>query len=295
VLALLLTGCGSEATTADEVLAVRTPVTLASMRRTAIAEEVGLNATSVFQRKNSVRANIAGFVERSFIRPGDHVSAGQDLYLLRTKEARALGEITAQDSSFRVKGAITVKAPSSGLVVQVDRSLNDYVNDGDQLAVIADENTFAFIVNVPYELNAAARIGSICTVLLADSSTVEGRIAAQLSAVDPVAQTQGFVVRPIHARNLPEGLIGRVLLRTRYRTNTQVLPVAAVLGNEEMSHFWVMRLIDDSTAIAVPITKGISTHDSVEVLTPTFSGTDRIILTGAFGLPDTANVIIQSP
>jgi len=295
-LAMALAGCGGADPAINEIpTTVRTPITITQLRHTAITEEVALNATSIYQRKNMVRANIAGFVERAFIRIGDRVGAGQNLYVIRTKEAEALGAIAAQDSTFRVNGLITVKAPSSGIVVQMDKLQNDYVNDGDQLAVIADENSFAFVVNVPYELNAHARIGSACSILLADSTSVPGTIVTRLSAVDPVAQTQGFVVRPTRATNLPEGLIGRLLLRTSTHANAQVLPVAAVLGNEEMSRFWVMRLANDSTAVSVPITKGIATRDSVEVLFPAFNANDRFVLTGGYGLPDTAIVIITAP
>jgi len=293
--AAILGGCGTATTDTVEVSAARTPITTTTMRRGTIGEDVAINATSIYQRKNMVRANLAGFVERTSIHLGDHVTAGQDLYVLRTKEAVALDAIAALDTNFRVKGLITVKAPSTGVVVQMDKLLHDYVNDGDQLAVIADESSFVFVMNVPYELNAHARIGSSCTILLADSTSISGTITAQLSAVDPVAQTQGSVVRPTRAANIPEGLIGRVLLRTSSHANTQVLPVEAVLGNEEMSRFWVMRLLNDSIAIAVPVTKGISTRDSVEVRKPTFSVSDRFVLTGSYGLADTAAVIVITP
>ncbi len=72
-----------------------------------------------------------------------------------------------------------------------------------------------------------------------------------------------------------------------------MLPKAAVLANEEQSEFWVMKLINDSTAIKVPICKGIETSEKVEILKPSFYKTDRILLSGNYGLPDTARVIIQ--
>ena len=65
-----------------------------------------------------------------------------------------------------------------------------------------------------------------------------------------------------------------------------------MLGNEEMTSFWVMRLANDSTAIKVPVQRSIVTHDSVEVTEPHFATGDRFLLTGGYGLPDTANVII---
>ena len=55
-----------------------------------------------------------------------------------------------------------------------------------------------------------------------------------------------------------------------------------------------MKLINDSTAVKVLVKKGIETIDKIEITAPVFSLSDRIILTGNYGLADTAKVqIIQ--
>ena len=59
-----------------------------------------------------------------------------------------------------------------------------------------------------------------------------------------------------------------------------------------MENFWVMKLINDSTAIKVPVNRGISSGNRIEILSPLFSHGDRLISTGSYGLPDTANVSI---
>jgi hypothetical protein len=53
-----------------------------------------------------------------------------------------------------------------------------------------------------------------------------------------------------------------------------------------------MKLINPTTAIKVPITKGIEVGDRVEILSPKFSPQDKIVATGNYGLPDTAKVKI---
>ena len=83
---LLLASCGTDAgapAAADQ--GPRTPVTITHVQRDTIAKSVLLNATSQFLRKNSVRANITGTVDRAFVALGDHVRAGQPLYVIRTK------------------------------------------------------------------------------------------------------------------------------------------------------------------------------------------------------------------
>jgi uncharacterized NAD(P)/FAD-binding protein YdhS len=66
------------------------------------------------------------------------------------------------------------------------------------------------------------------------------------------------------------------------------------LSNETLSEFWVMKMIDDTTAVKVPVKKGIETGDRVEILSPDFSPEDKILLSGNYGLADTA-LVTASP
>lgn len=54
-----------------------------------------------------------------------------------------------------------------------------------------------------------------------------------------------------------------------------------------------MKMIDSATAVRVDIKKGLELKDKIEVLSPKFSKDDRILVTGNYGLPDTAKVIIE--
>ena len=53
-----------------------------------------------------------------------------------------------------------------------------------------------------------------------------------------------------------------------------------------------MKLINDSTAIKVVVSKGFENNDEVEITEPVFLSSDRIVLTGNYGLPDTARIAI---
>jgi hypothetical protein len=53
-----------------------------------------------------------------------------------------------------------------------------------------------------------------------------------------------------------------------------------------------MKMIDSVTAVKVPIIKGMETADRVEILRPQFQTGDKILLTGNYGLADTARVKI---
>ncbi len=290
----LLAACGTDGTAGSENPAHgRTPVTVVAVRSGTIEQGITLNVTARFMRKNTVRSTVAGRVERANIPLGSRVVAGRPIYVLRTKEAEALGTAALRDSSFRIGGFITIHAPADGIAVQVDKQLNDYVNDGDQLAVIADANSAAFVMEVPYELVKSIHAGAACTITLPDTSTVEGLITTPLSVMDPASQTQSWVVKPMGNAVFPEGLAGTVRIAVERHAQAQVLPAACVLGNEEMTRFWVMRMANDSTAVKVPVRRGIVTRDSVEITDRRFTASDRFLRTGGYGLPDTAAVVIQ--
>jgi hypothetical protein len=54
-----------------------------------------------------------------------------------------------------------------------------------------------------------------------------------------------------------------------------------------------MKMIDNNTAVKVPVIKGIETAGKVEILSPVLKPSDMILLTGNYGLPDTAEVVID--
>ena len=54
-----------------------------------------------------------------------------------------------------------------------------------------------------------------------------------------------------------------------------------------------MRLINDTTAAKNDIKRGIENDSVVQILNSNLNPEDRIILSGAYGLPDTAKVEIQ--
>src|SRR4030095_6986969 len=70
---------------------VQTPVTITSVSNEPLTEYAELNATSVFQQDNIIKSNIIGYIKSMNVKVGQYVSAGQTLFVLKTKEAESLG------------------------------------------------------------------------------------------------------------------------------------------------------------------------------------------------------------
>lgn len=111
--------------------------------------------------------------------------------------------------------------------------------------------------------------------------------------MDMNTQTLEYQVGVSSGQSLPENLMATAKLRIRSIANTVSLPRPAVLADETMEHFWVMKMVNDTTAVRINIEKGVETNDRLEIISPAFSSSDSFVMTGNYGLPDTAKVDIQ--
>jgi len=276
----------------DKAVDARTPVTLTTVSIGLMSDSVALNGVTSFLKKNMVKSSATGYVQQVNVKVGDYVQQGQVLFTIKTKEASAYSS-PAIDSILKFNGRFEIKATGSGIVSEVDKHDDDYVADGEQLCVIAQKSSLVFLLNVPYEFNNLVHIGQACNIELPDKSVLSGVIDSRLSTMDAVSQTESFVVKASTDKDFPENLIARIRVLKTIKGSAVVLPKEAVLTDETEENFWVMKLINDSTAIKVPVVKGLETSGKVEILSPHFTVSDRIILTGNYALPDTALVQIS--
>jgi multidrug efflux pump subunit AcrA (membrane-fusion protein) len=293
---------GSDSTKADSSKAeaadsanAGTPVTVTTVTNAPFNDSIELNAVSAFLQKSYVKANANGYLQSSDVYPGIYVEIGQPLFTLKTKEAQSIGNAIGQlDSSLRFTGINTIKANQHGFITQLDHQSGDYVQDGEQLAVISDRNSFVFLLNLPYELRPAVLGKKTANLLLPDGTRLVGNIGPIMPSVDSASQTLNVVIRIPTSASIPENLIAKVYILRTARPKAQSLPRSAMLTDETESNFWVMKLIDSTTAVKVPVKKGIETTDRVEVLSPVFDPDDKILITGNYGLPDTAKVKVET-
>jgi multidrug efflux pump subunit AcrA (membrane-fusion protein) len=296
LLVIITISCKSEKTPEEETEApeVITPVTVTSLSTDAMTEYIELNATSTFLQQAYIKANASGYVTDINVHINKMITSGQNAFTLKTKEAQSIGNtINLLDTSFKFSGVINIKAGTSGYVSEINHQLGEYVQEGEQLAAISDIRSFVFILNLPYELRPFVLNKKNVELLLPDGQTLVGNITSVMPTVDSVSQTQNVVIS-VKEKNLPANLIAKVKVIKTAKSNTASLPKQAVLSDETQNDFWVMKVMDSATAVKVPVTKGIETNDRIEILTPKFLNTDKFILTGNYGLPDTARIkIIQ--
>lgn len=280
-------------TVSADAPATITPVTVVTVSNGPMEEYTDLNATSVFRQKWVVRSNLNGYLQQSTLQLNKMVSKGQVLFTLKTKEAQSIGNtINILDSSFRFNGVNTVRSNGTGFISEINHLPGDYVQDAEQLAVITDTKSFVFLLDLPYEMRPYMAGKTSVPLLLPDGEKLDAVISGSLPAMDSSSQTQRIILKVNASHPIPENLIGKVRLTKTQNSSAYYLPKAAVLADETQSDFWVMKMINDSTAVKVPVKKGIESGGNVQVLEPLFSVSDKILASGNFGLPDTARVKI---
>ncbi|MES1224856.1 MAG: efflux RND transporter periplasmic adaptor subunit [Bacteroidota bacterium] len=286
---------GDEETIAKETM-VETPVTVTSVTPGPLTEYIELNATSAFLQNNIVKASVNGYLKSVTISPGQYVPVGRIIFSIQTKESTNIGAIINNlDSSYRFSGTTNIKAAQAGYITQLNHQVGDYVQDGEQLAAISTSNSFGFLLNVPYDLKRYVIINKVVEIDLPDGSQLTGNVASIMPAMDSVSQTQRVLIRVNAATRIPENLIAKVKIMKAQKQNALSLPKEAVLSDESQTSFWIMKLIDSVTAVKIPITKGIEADGKVEILQPVLSQGDQVLISGNYGLADTAKVKIMKP
>lgn len=269
----------------------RLPVTVSSVRFGPMESYIELSATSQFMYKAIIKTPVTGYIESMDIVQGDAVVKNQTLFTIRTKEASALLGDSVKNLKFN--GMVEVKTAIGGIISSVDHPKGDYVSEGDQLCQVALPESFVFILDVPFELSRYVMISKSCEILLPDSSSLRGTIKSRFPVMSGSSQTERYVVKLTESKRLPENLTAKVLIVKEDVKRSASLLKSCILTDETMQSFWVMKLINDTTAVKVPIMTGIKKGDYVQILQPEFKSTDRFLSSGNFGLGDTAYIKVN--
>jgi hypothetical protein len=291
---MLMTGCKNRVPATEMAIHSRIPVTVSSLQIGPMINYLELNATSAFLFKAAVKSPVTGYIEKILVNQGDAVEKDQLLFRLKTKEAMAL--MADSMNNIKFKGVVEVKAATAGIISSVEHSTGDYVAESDQLCQIAIRESYAFILDVPFELSGTVKLNNECEIALPDSQVIKGIIKSRLPSMAGNSQTERYIVRLARPKTLPENLTGKIKIIKELVKDAVSLPKSSILADETMQSYWVMKVIHDSMAVKVPVTPGISTEKYVQVTSPVFKPSDSFLISGNYGLGDTVFIkILKSP
>jgi hypothetical protein len=291
---LLLTSCHPAVNTNNENMEARARVKIAKIAYRNLEQSINIIATTKYIDKGIITSPASGYITTFYAQPGSLVRKGQKLLSLETKEHRAMH----QDSSINKNplsdlGQFSVYAPADGFVTDLLHAYGDYVQDGASLGTFVHSNRLVFQAYIPFVYNKLAKTGMHCTLILPDSTVISAVFSRLLNTVDVSSQSVLVLIIPDKSIFLPEGLNAALKITTGHVSNTQVLPESALLSDETLRNYWIMKLINDSVSIKIPVKPGMHQGIWVQVENPVFSPTDRFIVEGNYGLSDTAKVEVE--
>ena len=288
----LLASCGSAEPPAGETIP-KTSVEVTTVAADSFRLVKTFKGLTYYLTSGDIKSPIAGYITKVYVKLGDQVRKGAPLFGLETKEAFALGgKNYLNDPTLRNVGQLLLRAPESGVVTLVQGEEKEYVQDGALLASFSAPDVFVFLIEVPAEQDSSIRVGRACTIRLPNGRQISGRISRTLAMADSASQTEKYVVVPDRPLMLPAGLQLNITFVDSQRDGVPSLPKEAVLANELQTEFWVMKLLNDSTAVKVPVRTGLQNDTRIEILSPRFLPRDRLVSRGGYGLSDTARVAV---
>ncbi len=277
----------------EEIVVAKASVSVTNIITGNIEDWVTLNGRTVFYIKNQVFAPISGYLTVVNVKFGDKVEPGKILFEIQTRENRALEQSGNKNVIPEKLGSIPVASTNSGIINEpLQVGVGAYVTEGSPLCSIADNNDLQVLVNVPYEFHSLVSTGKRCKLLLPDGSKFNGTVTAIRPFVDESSQTQEVLVKPESKITWPENMNLTVLFLKEEKNDSQLILKKALLTDETQTEFWLMKVVNDSVAIQVPVKTGIKNDSLVEIVSGGLAPDDIIILEGGYGLEDSSLVNI---
>ena len=291
----ILFGCNSAKETGmaeDDIRAI-IPVSSTKVSEETITAYQTLNGVVRFQKRDNIRSNTTGYISSLDFVQGSSVKKGDLFCTIKTKEQNALGESQQKDSVLsKFTKPIPVFSNSSGIISSIPFVQGDYVAEGDVLATVLEPNSIVVVVYVPFEFHASFAKGLMCEVTLPDGRKITQPISGMMPTVDSVSQSQQYFIR-INDIALPEKLNVTVRFPIAQAVKTMCVPISAVQTDEQQKEFWVMKIIDDTLAIKVPIELGLRSDSIAQIISKTIKLNDLVVTKGSYELEDSSTVKIS--
>jgi multidrug efflux system membrane fusion protein len=184
----------------------------------------------------------------------------------------------------------TVRSPLDGLVAQLLVRAGSRVSAGDQLAEIIDPSQVYAVASIPANQLQGIRAGQPARLHLEGATSDPAAVVQSVGAtIDSLSNTAQVLVQPRrYDPMLRPGLGVTIAIQVATHRNALVVPSGAIVlvGNSPT----IFVVGSDSIAHARSVVPGARSGDRVEVTGEVNAG-DRIVVVGAYGLPDSAHVV----
>jgi len=291
LLLLLVAACTPTTQNQEAEAGMKSDVKVISPVIKTIEQTAAFKGTTRYLQTNAIRSQVGGIVKAVNCQVPGSVSSRQPLFVIQPVEAAALQKSDFRNQDFR-SFQDTVFSYRNGIISDLKVQAGDFVQAGDVLATCIRTSSLRILIDVPAEQPGSIRTGMSCSILLPDGQIIAGRVTGQWPSATGQNQTQPFVVEPLKTINMAENISLAVRFKTGEIPDALLVPKSALLGNELQTSFWVMKMVNDTMCVKVPVTKGPEADSMVQLLQSGLTNSDRLVYEGGYGLPDTATVRI---
>jgi hypothetical protein len=253
---------------------------------TTIADSTQFYGTTQFLRSDNVSVSLNSYIRNVLVAPGDNVTKGEKLFTIQSKEASAY----KSDTTFG-NGTLSITSPGDYIVSTLHHQNGDYVQEGEILCTLVDPSSLVITLSVPFNESDKINVGSSCEVILPGGKKINAVVTKKLLSSDSSLQTQQYRVQLKNAIQLPEKLTLQINF-SGASSRALSLPREAVLSNETLTEYWVMKMINDSTAVKEKVHLINQQDDKMLIRDSALNVNDRVLLNNNYGLPDTVKVIV---
>jgi len=233
---------------------------------------------------------------------GQHVEKGQALF--------TLNNIRKPDGSIE-QALLKITAPLSGTVVYVNVRPGEVTDPETQtpLVEVVDLNRLIIAANVPSSQMPAVKPGQRVEIFpqqgeahdtFATTETtpnpapvaLTGKVTLIEDRVDPKTDMGPVDISVPAETGLRPGQFVRIRIITEERRDCLTVPSRSIVKNQ--SGEWVIYLVSGKQAIQQPVKVGFREGDMVQVQSLVLQPGDKVVTTGAYGLPGKTRIRILS-
>ena len=234
---------------------------------------------------------------------GQQVEKGQTLF--------TLNNIRKPDGSVE-PALLKITAPLSGTVVYVNVRPGEVTDPETQtpLVEVVDLNRLIIAANVPSSQMSALKLGQTVEIVPQQAEVHDTSATAETAVPSPAPVTLTGTVTLVEDRVDPKTDMGpvdisvpaeaglrpgqfvRVRIITEERRDCLTVPSRSIVKNQ--SGEWVIYLVSGKQAIQQPVKVGFREGDTVQVQSLVLQPGDKVVTTGAYGLPGKTKIRILS-
>ena len=184
-----------------------------------------------------------------------------------------------------------IHSPIDGVVTERPLYPGETAPAGTPLLVVMDTSSVIARAHIPQAAAAALKVGDDATITAPGGFQVSGKVTLVSPALDPNSTTvEVWVTAPNPDGSLRPGTTATVQMIARTVNDAILVPASALLRTPDGAST-VMVVGPDGKAHQVSVETGIRQGDRLQI-TKGLSGGEKVIVTGAYGLPDNTRVKI---